>query len=637
LDRLRQLEQREVLTYLRSMDPSAFEELTAALFAERGFAATLTRAAGDEGVDVFLRRSGESAVVQCKRYEGSVGQPTVRDLYGTMMHHGADAAYLVTSGSITSQARDWAFGKPIHLIDGYALASWIVASAASDAAGEPARSGRNWLWPAGIALSLLFVVMVVVAFTRITGRLRPDIVPPPTNPPATVAAVAVTATADGAAVPGTPSADADAAETTTAQITPVTPTPLPPTATPTPCPVAVDAQLADLHTRDALGCASGGAQVIWAAWEPFERGYMLWRSDTDAAYAFYDSGQRTWLQVDVSWDGSAPPDRGEPPPGLQKPERGFGYAWSVRDDLFQNLGWATDREKGFCALVQPFDQGYLLKSVPVPSCTPDNLYNEATAGDWAPVTLAVHESGMWDSTALSTGGATATGSPTAGEPGATTQTRPPEHGLFRAAPAGVIVLDGEPSEWSGTWQPVSTLVQGGHQHAGAADLSGDFQVQWSNAGLYLAVRVQDEQHSSGPDGTNMWQGDGLEIHLDRELAADFADTQADADDYQLGISFGPELNALRGYRWLPYAREGAFGMDGGVRHTTQGYSVEVLLPWFLFEIDGDALRADTAFGFNVSINDNDGPVPAQQSVLSASPARTTFDDPTEWGTLVLAP
>jgi len=42
-----------------------------------------------------------------------------------------------------------------------------------------------------------------------------------------------------------------------------------------------------------------------------------------------------------------------------------------------------------------------------------------------------------------------------------------------------------------------------------------------------------------------------------------------------------------------------------------------------------------SFGFNVSINDNDSTSFAQQTVLSVSPRRTTFDNPTQWGTLVL--
>jgi hypothetical protein len=65
------------------------------------------------------------------------------------------------------------------------------------------------------------------------------------------------------------------------------------------------------------------------------------------------------------------------------------------------------------------------------------------------------------------------------------------------------------------------------------------------------------------------------------------------------------------------------------------YGLELLVPWLYFDISGSDLREGMRFGFNIAVNDNDGVEPAQQSVLSASPARTTFDNPTEWGTLVL--
>jgi len=49
-----------------------------------------------------------------------------------------------------------------------------------------------------------------------------------------------------------------------------------------------------------------------------------------------------------------------------------------------------------------------------------------------------------------------------------------------------------------------------------------------------------------------------------------------------------------------------------------------------------AAAAGTPFGFNLAVNDNDGAAPAQQTVLASSPARTTHDNPTQWGTLMLA-
>ncbi|MCB0184952.1 MAG: restriction endonuclease, partial [Caldilineaceae bacterium] len=55
---------------------------------------------------------GYDAVVQCKRYRGTVGSPTVRELYGTMVHSGVTRAFLVTSGTISDDACKWAADKP---------------------------------------------------------------------------------------------------------------------------------------------------------------------------------------------------------------------------------------------------------------------------------------------------------------------------------------------------------------------------------------------------------------------------------------------------------------------------------------------------------------------------------------------
>jgi restriction system protein len=77
----------------------------------------------DGGIDILVTdEHGRQAVVQCKRYRGTVGEATVRDLYGTMIHAGASQAYLVTTGHISDSAQQWAKGKPIGLIDGEQLA-----------------------------------------------------------------------------------------------------------------------------------------------------------------------------------------------------------------------------------------------------------------------------------------------------------------------------------------------------------------------------------------------------------------------------------------------------------------------------------------------------------------------------------
>ena len=64
-----------------------------------------------------------------------------------------------------------------------------------------------------------------------------------------------------------------------------------------------------------LGCAIGPTNVVWSAWQPFERGYMLWRSDLNTVYALFNDGR--WVEVPEKWGGQPIRSRGDPPAGLQ--------------------------------------------------------------------------------------------------------------------------------------------------------------------------------------------------------------------------------------------------------------------------------------------------------------------------------
>jgi len=113
------------LDSLRQLTPVDFERFTANLFTQMGYLVKPTRTTGDEGVDLFLTKGNWTAIVQCKRYKGDVGQPVIRDLYGALLHNRANEAYLITTGKFSLPAQKWAAGKPIHLIDGSMLVKWL--------------------------------------------------------------------------------------------------------------------------------------------------------------------------------------------------------------------------------------------------------------------------------------------------------------------------------------------------------------------------------------------------------------------------------------------------------------------------------------------------------------------------------
>jgi HJR/Mrr/RecB family endonuclease len=117
---------------LYSLSPKAFEHYVASLFGRKGYQVVVRGGSGDHGVDLELSDGdGRRAVVQCKRYRDTVGEKTVRDLYGTLLHEGASHAFLVTTADISEAAEEWARGKPITLIDGSTLVS-IANSLASN-------------------------------------------------------------------------------------------------------------------------------------------------------------------------------------------------------------------------------------------------------------------------------------------------------------------------------------------------------------------------------------------------------------------------------------------------------------------------------------------------------------------------
>lgn len=110
----------------QKLTPEEFEELVTKLFISQGHQAKRVGGQGDHGVDIkVLSKNGEKWIVQCKRWNGSIGEPTVRDLYGVLYHMNADRAALITSGTFTNQARTWAEGKPFDLVDGKMLLTLI--------------------------------------------------------------------------------------------------------------------------------------------------------------------------------------------------------------------------------------------------------------------------------------------------------------------------------------------------------------------------------------------------------------------------------------------------------------------------------------------------------------------------------
>jgi len=71
---------------------------------------------------LVLRKDGEKYLVQCKQWKAyKVGVSVIRELYGVMAATGAAGGFVVTSGVFTPEAKDFASGRNIELVDGAEL------------------------------------------------------------------------------------------------------------------------------------------------------------------------------------------------------------------------------------------------------------------------------------------------------------------------------------------------------------------------------------------------------------------------------------------------------------------------------------------------------------------------------------
>jgi Holliday junction resolvasome RuvABC ATP-dependent DNA helicase subunit len=107
----------DIATVVRSLSGTDFEQYVASVFKNSGYSVEYTPATGDHGIDLMLRKDNENAVVQCKRWEGSVGEPVVREFLGSMIGANAEVGYIVTTGQFTTQAIEFADKHRIKLVD----------------------------------------------------------------------------------------------------------------------------------------------------------------------------------------------------------------------------------------------------------------------------------------------------------------------------------------------------------------------------------------------------------------------------------------------------------------------------------------------------------------------------------------
>jgi restriction system protein len=119
----RKFDQQTSLEDIRKLSWQQFEIIVGEAFRRLGYRVMENGGGGaDGGIDLVLDREGQRFFVQYKQWKVlKVGVKPVRELAGVMSAKGVRDGFFVTSGTYTSEAREFAEEAGISLVDGDSL------------------------------------------------------------------------------------------------------------------------------------------------------------------------------------------------------------------------------------------------------------------------------------------------------------------------------------------------------------------------------------------------------------------------------------------------------------------------------------------------------------------------------------
>ena len=143
----------QLLERVRKASPAFFENLVIKLLVAMGYGGTQADAAkvvgqsGDGGIDGIIKedRLGlESIYVQAKRWEATVGRPTVQQFAGALHGQRARKGVMITTSNFSREAVEYAKNSQIAiiLIDGEQLADFMIEFGVGVSEGETIKLKR---------------------------------------------------------------------------------------------------------------------------------------------------------------------------------------------------------------------------------------------------------------------------------------------------------------------------------------------------------------------------------------------------------------------------------------------------------------------------------------------------------------
>jgi restriction system protein len=123
-------ELREEIKSIQELPWQQFKEMVAEAYRRSGYMILETSSfATDPGVDLVMRKSANLYLLQCRYWQNrKLGIREAKKLQALLHEKHATAAFLLTTGIFTKEARHYALSRPINLVDGIELVELLGGS-----------------------------------------------------------------------------------------------------------------------------------------------------------------------------------------------------------------------------------------------------------------------------------------------------------------------------------------------------------------------------------------------------------------------------------------------------------------------------------------------------------------------------
>lgn len=106
------------LSTIDQMKGIEFEEYMAFLLEKFGYVKPkITKAYGDQGIDIITRKEDKKIGIQCKRWKKKVGNKAVQEVHAGIGYYSLDKAIVVTNSYFTESAKQLARKLDVELWD----------------------------------------------------------------------------------------------------------------------------------------------------------------------------------------------------------------------------------------------------------------------------------------------------------------------------------------------------------------------------------------------------------------------------------------------------------------------------------------------------------------------------------------